>query len=94
MIDTKTCIEEVNGNIISNPRTYKVIKPGTKFEGIIRFYNPFFIVNEDEIKKIEAPIEKELRDALKMFNKGLYGIGNSKSRGYGRIRVEFGDESK
>lgn len=94
LIDTKTCIEEVNGNIISNPRTYKVIKPGTKFEGIIRFYNPFFIVNEDEIKKIEAPIEKELRDALKMFNEGLYGIGNSKSRGYGRIRVEFGDESK
>lgn len=94
LIDTKTCIEEVNGNIISNPRTYKVIKPSTKFEGIIRFYNPFFIVNEDEIKKIEAPIEKELRDALKMFNEGLYGIGNSKSRGYGRIRVEFGDESK
>ena len=94
LIDTKTCIEEVNGNIISNPRTYKVIKPGYNFEGIIRFYNPFFIVNEDEIKKIEAPIEKELRDALKMFNEGLYGIGNSKSRGYGRIRVEFGDESK
>ena len=94
LIDTKTGIEEVNGNIISNPRTYKVIKPSTKFEGIIRFYNPFFIVNEDEIKKIEAPIEKELRDALKMFNEGLYGIGNSKSRGYGRIRVEFGDESK
>ena len=89
LIDTKTCIEEINGNILSNPRTYKVIKPGVEFEGIIRFYNPFFIENEDEIKKIEAPIEKELKDALRMFNEGIYGIGNSKSRGYGQIRVEF-----
>ena len=85
-------LEEVNGNIISNPRTYKVIKPSTKFEGIIRFYNPFFIVNEDEIKKIEAPIEKELKDALRMFNEGIYGIGNSKSRGYGQIRVDFDND--
>ena len=94
LIDTKTCIEEVNGNIISNPRTYKVIKPGIKFEGIIRFYNPFFMTNEDETEKIETPIEKELRDALGMFNEGLYGIGNSRSRGYGQIRVEFDDEPK
>ena len=92
LIDTKTCIEEVNGNIISNPRTYKVIKPGVEFEGIIRFYNPFFIENEDEIKKIEAPIEKELKDALRMFNEGIYGIGNSKSRGYGQIRVDFDND--
>lgn len=94
MIDTKTCIEEINGNILSNPRTYKVIKPGVEFVGIIRFYNPFFIENEDEIKKIEAHIEKELKDALRMFNEGLYGIGNSKSRGYGQIRVAFDNDQK
>ena len=94
LIDTKTCIEEINGNIISNPRTYKVIKPGVEFAGIIRFYNPFFITNEDEIKKIEAHIEKELKDALRMFNEGIYGIGNSKSRGYGQIRVAFDNDQK
>ena len=31
LIDTKNCIEEINGNILSNPRTYKVIKPGVEF---------------------------------------------------------------
>ena len=94
LIDTKTCIEEINGNILSNPRTYKVIKSGVEFAGIIRFYNPFFIENEDEIKKIEAHIEKELKDALRMFNEGVYGIGNSKSRGYGQIRVAFDNDQK
>lgn len=92
LIDTKNCIEEINGNILSNPRTYKVIKPGVEFEGIIRFYNPFLIEDENEIKKIETPIEKDLKDALRMFNKGIYGIGNSKSRGYGQIRVAFDND--
>lgn len=94
LIDTKNNIEEINGNILSNPRTYKVIKPGIEFKGIIRFYNPFSIENEEEIKKIEAPIEKELRRALKKFNSGIYGIGNSKSRGYGQIRVDFSNDGK
>jgi hypothetical protein len=94
LIDTKNCIEEINGNILSNPRTYKVIKPGVEFEGIIRFYNPFLIEDENEIKKIETPIEKDLKDALRMFNKGIYGIGNSKSRGYGQIRVAFDNDQK
>ena len=52
------------------------------------------ITNEDEIKKIEAHIEKELKDALRMFNEGIYGIGNSKSRGYGQIRVAFDNDQK
>ena len=94
LIDTKNCIEEINGNILSKPRTYKVIKPGVEFEGIIRFYNPFLIEDENEIKKIETPIEKDLKDALRMFNKGIYGIGNSKSRGYGQIRVAFDNDQK
>ena len=88
LIDTKTCIEEINGNILSNPRTYKVIKPGVEFEGVIRFYTPFPIAAK-EAKELEDSMEKELRFALELFNNGIYGIGNSKSRGYGQIRVEF-----
>lgn len=88
LIDTKTCIEEINGNILSNPRTYKVIKPGVEFEGVIRFYTPFPIAAK-EAKELEYSMEKELRCALELFNNGIYGIGNSKSRGYGQIRVEF-----
>lgn len=89
LIDTKNSLEEKDGNIFSNPRTYKVIKPGVEFEGIIRFYNPFFIEKIDSSK--EELIKKELIDVLKEFNCGLYRIGNSKSRGYGQIKVEIID---
>ena len=84
MIDTKNNLEEKDGEIFSNPRTYRVIKPGIEFEGIIRFYNPL-----DVSQKLERKMKKELKEVLKEFNNGLYGIGNSKSRGYGQIKVEI-----
>ena len=87
LIDTKNSLEEKDGNIFSNPRTYKVIKPGVEFEGIIRFYNPFSIEKIDSSK--EELIKKELIEVLEEFNLGLYRIGNSKSRGYGQIKVEI-----
>jgi hypothetical protein len=90
MIDTKNSLEEINGDILSNPRTYKVIKPGVKFEGVIRFYNPF----SKEDGEIEAEIKEELKCALNMFNSGIYGIGNSKSRGYGQITVDFDNDGQ
>ena len=93
MIDTKNSLEEINGEILSNPRTYKVIKPGVKFEGIIRFYNPFS-KEDSETKKIEKKIKNELICALKMFNSGVYGIGNSKSRGYGQITIDFDNDDQ
>lgn len=84
LIDTKNNLEEKDGEIFSNPRTYRVIKPGIEFKGIIRFYNPL-----GESKEIETKIKEELKEVLKEFNNGLYGIGNSKSRGYGQIKVEI-----
>lgn len=86
LIDTKNNLEENENEvqILSNPRTYRVIKPGIEFEGIIRFYNPL-----EESKEIETKIKEELEEVLKEFNNGLYGIGNSKSRGYGQIKVEI-----
>ena len=90
MIDTKNSLDEINGEILSNPRTYKVIKPGVKFEGVIRFYNPF----SKEDGEIEAEIKEELKCALNMFNSGIYGIGNSKSRGYGQITVDFDNDGQ
>lgn len=85
-IETKNHLEEKNGDIISNPRTYRVVKPGIVFEGFIRFQNPFALENEG---KLEEMVKTELREALKEFNTGFYGIGNSKSRGYGQIKVEI-----
>ena len=93
MIDTKNSLEEINGDILSNPRSYKVIKPRVKFEGVLRFYNPFS-KEDNETKKIEKKIKKELICALKMFNSGVYGIGNSKSRGYGQITVDFDNDGQ
>jgi len=57
-----------------------------KFEGVIRFYNPF--------SKEDGEIEAELKCALNMFNSGIYGIGNSKSRGYGQITVDFDNDGQ
>lgn len=87
-IDTKNNLEEKNGEIRSKPRTYRVIKPGIVFEGRIRFQNPFFKDSPEESKRI-AEIKKELIEAVLEFNSGFYGIGNSKSRGYGQINVEI-----
>lgn len=88
LIDTKNNLEEKNGEILSNPRTYRVVKPGIVFEGVLRFQNPFFKNSPEESKRI-VEIRKELIEALSEFNSGFYGIGNSKSRGYGQINVEI-----
>ena len=88
LIETKNSLEEKEGEIFSNPRTYKVVKPGVVFVGTIQFYNPFFEKSEDEAKKLKS-MENELKEALKVFNDGIYGIGNSKSRGYGQVQVEI-----
>ena len=88
LIETKNHLEEKNGEILSNPRTYRVVKPGIVFEGIIRFQNPFFEGNKSDLKEI-GEIKKELKEALMAFNGGFYGIGNSKSRGYGQIEVKI-----
>lgn len=88
LIETKTSLEEKEEQIVSNPRTYKVVKPGVVFVGTIQFYNPFFEKNEDEAEKLKN-MKKELKEALMAFNDGIYGIGNSKSRGYGQVQVEI-----
>ena len=88
LIETKNSLEEKEGEIFSNPRTYKVVKPGVVFVGTIQFYNPFFEKSEDEAEKLKN-MKNELKEALMAFNDGIYGIGNSKSRGYGQVQVEI-----
>ena len=88
LIETKNSLEEKEEQIVSNPRTYKVVKPGVVFVGTIQFYNPFFEKNEDEAEKLKN-MKNELEEALMAFNDGIYGIGNSKSRGYGQVQVEI-----
>ena len=81
IIDSKTAILEDGDEVVSNPRTYKAIRPGVKFKGeiILRDFKNFV-----DIKKIAA----ELVEKLELFNDGYYRMGNSKSRGYGKISIE------
>lgn len=81
LIDSKTSISEENGDLISNPRTYKVVKPEVKFEGEI-YFKGFKREGIEEIKE-------EIISMLNKFNENIYFIGNSKSRGYGRIFVDI-----
>lgn len=80
IIETKNSLEEKNEKVESRPRTYKVIRPGLEFEGNIKFKGN---------SKYENEMKKELEQMLLKFNDGIYGIGNSKSRGYGNIEIEL-----
>lgn len=86
IIDSKTSIETDTGEVISNPRIYKAIKPGMEFEGEI-------ILKNFENKEISTEkIIEEIIKKLELFNEGYYRIGNSKTRGYGKISVEAKSE--
>lgn len=87
IIDMKNNIEEKNGQLTSNPRTYKCIKPGTEFEGRIGFNECGF--KSPRLNELKEKMLKEVQKALLYFNGGFYGIGNSKSRGYGNITVSI-----
>lgn len=80
-IDAKTSIDSNGAELKSNPRTYKAVKTGMEFEGVIDFYG--FEGNEDFARKCRVYIAENLQK----FNAGVYRLGNSKSRGYGKICV-------
>ncbi|MCP1102034.1 CRISPR-associated protein Csm3 [Aequitasia blattaphilus] len=81
-IDMKAEIKNEDNKILSNPRTYKVARCGLEFEGMIRFYKI-----ESLSESANQICRKNIIANLKKFNEGVYRLGNSKSRGYGRIEV-------
>ena len=83
-IDNKNTI---GNDLIANPRTYKSLRKGLKFMGIIRFRN----FNELGLEA-HAVIEY-VKQKLPEFNNGVYRLGNSKSRGYGHIEVKVCEEN-
>lgn len=85
IVDMKNTIEEKDGKLESRPRTYKCIRPGVEFQGVIRFNESGF--SSDELKKLKKQMLADVEKALLLFNDGFYGIGNSKSRGYGNIKI-------
>jgi len=86
-IDSKNTIKEEEGQLEANPRTYKVARKGLTFTGTIQFYN-FHEFNDEQCEIIE----KFIIETLNIFNNGVARLGNSKSRGYGKIKVDAGGD--
>lgn len=92
-IDTKNAITLNNdGTISSNPRTYKTIRPEVTFHGEIWFQGSEQLCKENS-KVSKEEVEKEVLELLKEvfeeLNSGIYRMGNSGSRGYGKVHVDI-----
>jgi CRISPR-associated protein Csm3 len=81
-IDMKNSIDAGGDTPISNPRTYRTARSGLVFEGDIRLYK----MECWDDKAIEICKEYIVHTLLK-FNEGIYRLGNSKSRGYGKVKA-------
>ena len=79
-IDSKNRIDVVEDQINAKPRTYKTVRPGVVFTGDILLYR----MERLGIKGIREFVEKSLLE----FNSGIYRLGGSGSRGYGRVRID------
>lgn len=84
--DAKTSIDCSGLEPKSNPRIYKAVKTGVEFEGMIEFYG--FAEDKSFVETSKSYIMKN----LEKFNSGFYRLGNSKSRGYGKISVTFPEQ--
>lgn len=80
--DTKNSITTNEEEISANPRTYKAVHPNVVFTGDILFYNMEQLNIKPEI------ITNVIMKALDSFNSGIYRLGNSGSRGYGKVLVK------
>lgn len=76
--NTVRCSPEA-GRLSALPRSYRVVRPGVSFYGEIWLYR---------MEQLETPgIADFVERAVLSFNEGIYRLGNSGSRGYGRIEV-------
>lgn len=90
-IDMKTSIRCDGAEPKSNPRTYKAARTGLEFEGEIELYRfGQMCFDKNAINVCKAYVI----DNLKKFNEGIYRLGNSKSRGYGKVYVSIIEESE
>lgn len=81
-IDAKTSIETDGNALVSNPRIYKVARSGLIFQGEI------ICLNMEQLDESALDLcGAYMIDILEKFNDGCYRLGNSKSRGYGKVEV-------
>ncbi|WP_212734480.1 hypothetical protein, partial [Paenibacillus terrae] len=95
-IDSKNSIELSSQGgmprVLANPRTYRVVRPGVSFVGDVLLYNTEKLKLNGQ--NIGSRITDFIKEAMIQFNSGIYRLGNSGSRGYGRVEIEFvGEDS-
>lgn len=88
-IDIKNSIDITKEKPVSNPRTYKSARKGLIFTGEIQLYK-IELLGETADKLCK----KYIIENLKKFNNGIYRLGNSKSRGYGKVRISVEDDNE
>lgn len=81
-IDAKNSIAETAERPASDPRIYKAARNGLVFTGEILF-SRIELLGENALDLCR----KYLIDNVTKFNDGIHRLGNSKSRGYGKIEV-------
>lgn len=86
-IDMKNSIDTGGEYPRSNPRTYKAARRGLVFAGEIRLYK-MELLGPDA----EQLCKRYVMDNLMKFNDGIYRLGDSKSRGYGKVKVTIEEE--
>lgn len=89
-IDSKnsvTSTEDKNGReiVMANPRSYCVVRPGVSFTGSIVMHRMNLLGGNEASQEIN----KFIQQLLLQFNEGVYRLGNSGSRGYGRVQVDI-----
>jgi CRISPR-associated protein Csm3 len=85
-VDSKNTIETTTDHKpAANPRTYQSARTGLVFEGEIMLHQMEKLPGEKQDN--EGRIIQYIKDCLQEFNSGYYRLGNSKSRGYGRIEI-------
>lgn len=88
-IDMKNSIDTDGASPVSNPRTYKTARRGLVFAGEIQLYK-IELLGKDAKQLCKSYIIYNLMK----FNDGIYRLGNSKSRGYGKISVSLENENE
>lgn len=87
-IDMKNSIDDKNGVApVSNPRSYQTARSGLVFEGEICLYQ-MGCWDKASVELCRGYVIEHLQ----RFNEGIYRLGNSKSRGYGKVEVRIVEE--
>jgi CRISPR-associated protein Csm3 len=82
-VDMKNTIVYKDDKPVSNPRSYKTARSGLVFEGEIRLYKM-----ESLGENAAELCRSYIIDTLLKLNGGFHRLGNSKSRGYGRVEAK------